>query len=170
MENEYKGDLKGFPKEVVERMLDLQEEQGNKRDVSVFERDRCLWRKEGGFIWDHTPEGYGFWNNVIRRKDFALFFKKYPKGVEQKEPENVFIPLPEKEMLVWDYRPDIAQRRVVFGRKKVDGHTYYLAWNDSSPNMVVTWKNAEEIPKSFIPITEAEEMISKLLKRKVKIV
>lgn len=29
MENQYKGDLKGFPKEVVERMFFLQEEHGN---------------------------------------------------------------------------------------------------------------------------------------------
>ena len=37
---EPKGELEGFPKEIISRMLDCQEEQGNPRDVSVFERDR----------------------------------------------------------------------------------------------------------------------------------
>ena len=33
---EYKGELKGFPHEVVEKMLDRQEEQGNERDVRLY--------------------------------------------------------------------------------------------------------------------------------------
>ena len=35
---EPKGQLEGFPKEIIARMLDCQEEQGNKRDVTVFEK------------------------------------------------------------------------------------------------------------------------------------
>ena len=52
-----KGDLKGFPKEIIARMLDYQEEQGNLRDVSVFERDRKEGHYVGGFEWNETKEG-----------------------------------------------------------------------------------------------------------------
>ena len=34
-----KGKLEGFPKEIIARMLDCQEEQGNPRDVTVFEKN-----------------------------------------------------------------------------------------------------------------------------------
>lgn len=70
----YKVGLKGFPKEVVEKMLDRQEEQGDERDISVFERNKI-----SGFGWRQTIEGYDFWKRVIIYKNFDLFFSKYPK-------------------------------------------------------------------------------------------
>ena len=72
-----KGDLKGFPKEIIARMLECQVEQGNKIDVSVFERDNCNSIVKGGFYWPDTKEGSDFWSEVIRKKDFALFFEEY---------------------------------------------------------------------------------------------
>jgi hypothetical protein len=73
----YGGDIKDFPIEVVEKMLERQVKQGNKRDVSVFER---LSNAEyEGFNWKNTIEGFAFWINVISGKNFALFFEKYPK-------------------------------------------------------------------------------------------
>ena len=72
-----KGDLKGFPREIIARMLECQEEQGNKIDVSVFERDNCNSITKGGFYWPDTKEGSEFWSEVIRKKDFALFFEEY---------------------------------------------------------------------------------------------
>ena len=32
---EYKGEIKGFPQEIVEKMLDYQEKQGNKRNIEI---------------------------------------------------------------------------------------------------------------------------------------
>lgn len=69
-----KGQLEGFPKEIISRMLDCQEEQGNPRDISLFEKCRSL-----GFIWDYTKEKGNFWCKVIHEKDFNLFFERYPK-------------------------------------------------------------------------------------------
>ena len=76
---EYKGELEGFPQEVVERMLEHQVEQNNKRDVSVFEKytDRC--KGKGGFTWASTIEGREFWKDVISYAKFEVFFGKYPK-------------------------------------------------------------------------------------------
>lgn len=70
----YKGQLKGFPTEVVEKMLERQVQQGNERDVSVFEDDIS-----SGFTWGKTIEGYEFWESVIRKENFDLFFKRYPR-------------------------------------------------------------------------------------------
>ena len=80
-----KGDLKGFPKEIIARMLNYQEEQWGKIDISVFEKDRTAGEPTKGFVWSKTKEGYDFWNEVIRFKNFALFFEKYPKKQEDSE-------------------------------------------------------------------------------------
>jgi hypothetical protein len=75
----YKGQLEGFPKEVVDRMLDNQELKGNVRDVKVFEKNLSATSSENGFSWCQTKEDEDFWHNVISCKDFDLFFEKYPK-------------------------------------------------------------------------------------------
>ena len=73
----YKGEIADFPQEVVEKMLERQVEQGNKRDVSVFEI--CRGAISNGFEWSKTEEGFYFWGSVITDKHFGLFFAKYPK-------------------------------------------------------------------------------------------
>jgi hypothetical protein len=60
-------------------MLECQEEQGNKRDVTVFEKYKCSAKTEGGFDWDKTKEKDVFWGEVIVEKNFNRFFEKYPK-------------------------------------------------------------------------------------------
>lgn len=79
---EYKGQLEGFPQEVVEWMLDQQEKQGNERDVSAFERYRCAGYD--GFHWNVTEEGAKFCEDVILHERFDLFFERYPKKEEEK--------------------------------------------------------------------------------------
>ena len=81
---ETKGQLIGFPKEIIACMLEIQEEQWGKIDVSVFEKDRTAGETPKGFVWWDAKEGYDFWNEVIRYKNFALFFEKYPKKQEIK--------------------------------------------------------------------------------------
>lgn len=82
---EYKGKLEGFPTEVIEKMLEKQVEQGNVRDVKVFEVSYIVCATDGGFDWDKTDEGRGFWSRVIGNWDFDLFFKKYPKPKTRKQ-------------------------------------------------------------------------------------
>jgi hypothetical protein len=64
-------------------MLDYQQEQGNPRNVSVFEKDKTAAENKKGFVWRGTKEDYDFWNEVIRYKKFDLFFEKYPKQDNQ---------------------------------------------------------------------------------------
>lgn len=75
----YKGQLEGFPPEVVELMLQRQFEQTGKRDISVFEANRQAGKSSNGFTWEDTIEGHHFWEDVIEDKNFDVFFKKYPK-------------------------------------------------------------------------------------------
>ncbi len=76
----YKGEIEGFPQEIVERMLDCQVEQGNERDVSVFERVRVEIKLYGGFDWVSSKEGRGFWTRVIKGENFEVFFKRHPQS------------------------------------------------------------------------------------------
>lgn len=79
MKHEYqKGDLQYFPIEVIERMLDCQVEQGNPRDVTVFQECANIHGLDGGFSWIFTTEGAEFWNSVLNEKNFDLFFDRYP--------------------------------------------------------------------------------------------
>ena len=80
---EPKGELIGFPKEIIARMLECQEEQGNKRYVIVFEEYKFPFLEEGGFDWDKTKEKFKFWDEVIYNRNFDLFFERYPKQGNQ---------------------------------------------------------------------------------------
>lgn len=77
---EYLGELKGFPDEVVEKMIERQEEAGNEPSVSVFEDNSTAGRLGGGFDWSDTVENHSFWSSVINTKNFQMFFSKYPKA------------------------------------------------------------------------------------------
>lgn len=77
--NDLIGDIKDFPIEVVQRMVDCQIEQGNKADVTVFQTGRCKIVEHGGFDWTETKDGVSFWGKVLSSKDFDIFFKKYPR-------------------------------------------------------------------------------------------
>ena len=68
------GDIKNFPIEVVQKMVDYQVEQGYKADVTKFQI--C---KKYGFLWFKSKEGQEFWESVIVDMNFDLFFQKYPK-------------------------------------------------------------------------------------------
>ena len=111
---EPKGELEGFPKEIVKRMLECQKEQGNDKDVSVFERDAIACDYSNGFRWVNTKEGYKFWQTIIVNKNFDLFFKKYPsklilpteleKGKVFNEKTKMFeVPAPQRVTIVYNY-------------------------------------------------------------------
>ncbi len=113
---EPKGNLIGFPKEIIARMLECQEEQGNKRNVTVFEKWIEASQFKEGFAWDKTKEDREFWDDVIRFKDFNLFFEKYPKQDYQDNPQ---------EFKVGDEVIDIITRQ--------RGKIHQIFTNDNSP-------------------------------------
>lgn len=74
------GDIANFPIEVVQKMVDEQVKQGNKANVSVFQRFCIASKNEGGFDWSFATDGDTFWQIVIGHHEFDLFFDKYPKN------------------------------------------------------------------------------------------
>lgn len=85
---EIKGDIEGFPPEIVELMLTRQVEQGQKKDITVFQEARTASYRtdcDGGFTWSDTIEKHDFWNAVIDGENFDLFFEKYPKTTPHPE-------------------------------------------------------------------------------------
>ena len=75
----YGGQIADFPIEVVLKILERQVEQGNPRDVSVFENEVYASIRQRGFTWDITQEGGAFWRDILYNKNFQLFFERYPK-------------------------------------------------------------------------------------------
>jgi hypothetical protein len=71
--------LTGFPKEIIQKMVERQVEQGNEPDYTVFEKDYSTDKKSKGFDWMESKEGYDFWKEVILYKNFKIFYEKYPK-------------------------------------------------------------------------------------------
>ena len=69
-------------------MLECQEEQGNPRNVSIFESRKSIDLEPGGFDWYRTKEKGSFWYKVINNKNFNLFFETYPKKQEYQELKN----------------------------------------------------------------------------------
>lgn len=86
-----KGDIKGFPIEVVSKMLERQYEQTGKVDATVFEGCSIAAKHKGGFDWSKTKEDLSFWKGVISKRKFSVFFKKYPKSHEFKKGEPVLV-------------------------------------------------------------------------------
>jgi hypothetical protein len=73
-----KGQLEGFPVEIVDKMIDEQILQGNSRDVTVFENDAGQNKKGGGFDWYESRQKGDYWIEVIGRRNF-----NYPDPTEQ---------------------------------------------------------------------------------------
>ena len=82
------GEIEDFPMEVVERMVYEQASQRQKMNPTVFAINNSAGPAEGGFSWAITEDGYVFWENVIRKKNFDLFFSKYPKKTVVYKKEN----------------------------------------------------------------------------------
>ena len=89
------GEIKYFPIEVVQRMVDEQVRQGNEADVKVFHRCRKAPALGGGFVWALTDDGFYFWDEVICRENFDLFFSKYPKIQSCTELKSIKIEIPD---------------------------------------------------------------------------
>ena len=73
------GQIKDFPIEVVDKMIEEQVTQDNYPNVEVFQKCTTIDDEDGGFTWERTEDGEDFWREVIEEGNFELFFKKYPK-------------------------------------------------------------------------------------------
>ena len=153
----YKGQLKGFPQEVVEKMLNEQVKQGNKRDVSVFE-DAVNSGGYKGFDWENTEDGIFFWSEIIDNLNFDLFFEHYPKKQMFKRGDKI---------LVWNIHEENTEEMIALtyidGAKFpvicveiadeynfIIGKTFYTAgWKHWKPIQQVTEVTMEEVAEAL---------------------
>ena len=77
------GEIENFPIEVVQKMVDEQVRQGNKANVTVFQKDKESSIYDGGFYWGDAEDGFNFWKNVIHVSLFGVLFDKYPEGKDK---------------------------------------------------------------------------------------
>ena len=89
------GEIKDFPIEVVQAMVDEQVRQGNKADVEVFQEYAYARYVRGGFDWSNSVMGEDFWDDVLYRKRFDEFFQKYPKNQYTIEKAEISIKVPD---------------------------------------------------------------------------
>ena len=89
------GAIKDFPIEVVQKMVNEQVRQGRKADVAVFQDRATAILECGGFTWDRTVMGERFWCDVISKRDFSLFFQKYPRMQSAHEQKCISIEVPD---------------------------------------------------------------------------
>lgn len=78
--SDLKGYIANFPIEIVQRMVDLSNEQGRWEEevgMQTFQTSACS-AGQNGFHWESTPEGHLFWDKVVGSKNFKVFFKMYP--------------------------------------------------------------------------------------------
>jgi len=155
----YKGQLEGFPKEIVEKMLERQVEQGNKRDVSVFGKNKCANKEEGGFDWLYERDLFS-WSDVLIGKNFDLFFKRYPKQENNPHPTSVIdyiasegqqLTFPRK-MLVWDTEEIDAEEDLVWAILPDRNSLPVIGDNNC-------WEHAKELPQKTDNERKAEELI-----------
>lgn len=75
------GEIKDFPKHIVQLMVDEQVNQGNVANPNVFATNVHATNSTGGFTWPATYLGHDLWADVINRKKFHLIPKpKKPVG------------------------------------------------------------------------------------------
>ena len=89
------GALKDFPIEVVQEMVNEQVMQGNKANVEVFQERVHVGRICGGFDWVASFMGATFWEDVLCRNKFDIFFQKYPKNQYAIEKAEMSIKVPD---------------------------------------------------------------------------
>lgn len=78
-QEDLKGQLEGFPLEVVKAMIEEQVRQGNEPNVEVFQNWYDITKDFGGFDFKNSKYGYNFWHKVIHYGDFNYFFENYKK-------------------------------------------------------------------------------------------
>jgi len=142
-----KGQLEGFPLEIIDKIIEKQVEQGNEANVEVFEDNITIDRDLGGFDWIDTEEGREFWLKVINNKEFNLFFKKYPK--EDKE-----LPLPRVIEVKCEGGDDFWVKRVCI--KIINGEA--VCWDGAetleeaeNEKYVTVWEQWREVQEESKP-------------------
>lgn len=100
-----KGQLEGFPLNIIEKMIEEQVAQGNPADVTIFEVNSCSTIDIGGFDLDRTNKER-YWIEVIYRRNFD-----YPDP-DEIEAENIVYAHKRKHEQIALKEPSISTTEV----------------------------------------------------------
>lgn len=140
----YKGALSNIPDFVVEEMLNQQELQGNKRDVTAFENSILSEKHSGGFDWIETIQGESFWERVLTEHDFHLFLSWFRPTLLVSD--NITVPV----------------KAEVIGYVKLDkycGNYDYFITKPEGRMFFYHYKNAFVFSEKYKLLNEADELI-----------
>ena len=150
----YEGEIKGFPKEVVDKMCAKQMMQGNPKDISVFENYKERGKAKGGFDWHITCEGNQWWEEVIANQNFKTFFERYPAS------ETKTTTFPEKWVVKGEFtlsgsdkdRPSVNKDHWIHGVMNDTNSLgfYYNYYYDKNSNF------STAVPKSHTIVTKQQ--------------
>ena len=82
MNTPFKGEIAWLPDFIGEELMNQQELQRNKRDISVFERNIESSSLRDGFSWLKTNQGDLFWRKVLKERDINLFLAWFKPELE----------------------------------------------------------------------------------------
>lgn len=119
------GEIKDFPIEIVQEMVQQQIKQNNIPDPASFQECAYCGLHFEGFSWEDSSEGFEFWKEVIHKKNFDLYFKKYPKTMEE---TSIKINVPD------GYEIDEANSSFTEIKFKLIEIKYPKSWNLESSN------------------------------------
>jgi hypothetical protein len=153
-----------FPIEIRHLMMYRQKEQKGKKDWSEFQK----WGVVGGFIFEGTPENFVFWNNVIFKEEFDVFYAKYPKVNYPKDmPEEIIMLALDRRVeqgwpnryilgFVWTDTPEKAEfwNDINNGIYKV----YYEKYGRTGTVLVKPYNPCVEIPLSTVSLSYGGEI------------
>ncbi len=92
MNTPFNGQIDWLPDFIGEELMNQQELQGNKRDISVFEKNIGASFSTEGFTWEKTKQGDLFWRKVLKGKDINLFLAWFKPELEVFDRESgIFI-------------------------------------------------------------------------------
>lgn len=155
----YKGEIKNYPLQVVDKMLQRQLDCGNERNVEVFEKNRFAGKSDGGFDWGHSIEGTKFWYEVIAIKCLGTFFNLYPKIIN----EPIQTDKMEKKILGYKLiNPKYREAAQLIGNfKNIESFERYNTLSNSSAYEIIAnmLKDAGVLDLWFEPIYMTKDVI-----------
>ncbi len=109
MNTPFKGLISWLPDFIGEELMDQQELQGNKRDISVFENLIIADDIQGGFEWEKTIQSIFFWDRVLLGKDINLFLAWF-----------------RPELEVWDDDENKKHRAQIIGYNENEKYPFFI--------------------------------------------
>ena len=159
------GEVAGFPRRVVQAMVDEQVRQGNPADPSVFAKVRTACKHNGGFTWIDSALGNS-WADILWGKKFHLIPKRGKRAAQiaprtEATPHEIIQHMLDKGMAVWvcasdksydDARADIGHYAYRVTEFDTDSHhhpvwTQNVVWRYAVPIDIATMTEITGVPK-----------------------